>query len=365
MLKKVLIGVSIIIGLAIVTGAYGIYYFYPSADNVLTFIDENPEKSSILLIRNDRVLARQNPNKVMPLASTVKIILAIEYAEQSASDVLDPDEMVSLDTLEQFYVPNTDGGAHKRWLTSVKDEHSEDFDAGQMSIREIAKGMIKYSSNANTEWLLNKLGIKNVNNRLDSLGLENHTEIYNIVSALFVGKELFPNLNGEELQQKLRNLSSEEYVDATENIHQKLLADTVYKKTMGDLSMPIQKIWSDRLPASTVEDYVSIMEKINSRTYFSEESQAYLDEVMEYLLENPANREWLEHSGMKGGSTAFVLTKALYATDKKGNKTEMAYFLNNLSVLQQTRLQMSMNKFELKILTNEEFREKVSQELGE
>jgi hypothetical protein len=43
----------------------------------------------------------------------------------------------------------------------------------------------------------------------------------------------------------------------------------------------------------------------------------------------------------------------------------MAYFLNNLSVMQQTRLQMSMNKFELKVLTDEGFREKVSQELGE
>jgi D-alanyl-D-alanine carboxypeptidase len=66
---------------------------------------------------------------------------------------------------------------------------------------------------------------------------------------------------------------------------------------------------------------------------------------------------------MKGGSTAFVLTKALYATDKKGNRTEMAYFLNDLSLLENIRLQMSMNEFELKILANKEFREKVKAEL--
>ena len=137
----------------------------------------------------------------------------------------------------------------------------------------------------------------------------------------------------------------------------------MYKKDIGDLGMEIQKIWSDRLPSSTVEDYVSVMKKINSRNYFSENAQKYLDEVMEYILENPANKEWLEHSGMKGGSTAFVLTKALYATDKKGNRTEMAYFLNNLNVLEITRLQMSMNEFELKILTNKEFRGKVKKEL--
>jgi D-alanyl-D-alanine carboxypeptidase len=65
------------------------------------------------------------------------------------------------------------------------------------------------------------------------------------------------------------------------------------------------------------------------------------------------------HSGAKGGSTAFVLTKALYATDKKGDKTEMAYFFNDLSIIENTRLQMSMNEFEVKILSNNDFREKV------
>lgn len=359
MLKKILIGLGIIVGLVVLTGAFGVYYFLPSEDKVLNFIKTNPEKSSILLVRNDTIFASRNIDKVMPLASTVKIILAIEYAEQSANRQINPDELISLSDLDKFYVPNTDGGAHPSWLESIKDKISDD----KISIREISKGMIKFSSNANTEWLLNKLGIENVNNRLDSLGLKNHTEIYNIVSALFVGKELFKDLKGKDLQKKLIELNQSEYINTTKIIHQKLLIDTLYKKDIGDLGMEIQKIWSDKLPSSTVNDYVMVMKKINSRNYFSEKAQSYLDEVMEYILENPVNKEWLEHSGMKGGSTAFVLTKALYATDKKGNRTEMAYFLNNLSVLEMTRLQLSMNEFELKILTNNEFREKVKTEL--
>ena len=128
--------------------------------------------------------------------------------------------------------------------------------------------------------------------------------------------------------------------------------------------MDIQRIWSDNLPASTVEEYTRLMKKINSRNYFSPKTHEYLDEVMEFLLENPANRTWLAHAGMKGGSTAFVLTKALYATDKKGNKTELAYFLDDLGHLENTRLQGSMNQFELKILTSPTFREKVQSELS-
>ncbi len=359
MLRKVLIGLGIIVGLLVLMGAFGIYYVLPDENKILNFIKNNPDKSSMLLVRNDTVVASLNIEKVMPLASTVKIILAIEYAEQCAKGQLNSEELVLLSELEKFHVPNTDGGAHKSWLESIKGKVAD----GKIPIREVVKGMIKYSSNANTEWLLDRLGIENVNNRLDSLGLKNHTEIYYIVSALFVGKELFPDLKGKELQKKLTDVSQSEYIAATKKIHQKLLGDTLYKKNIGDFGMDRQKIWSDRLPSSTVEDYVSIMKKINSRSYFSENAQRYLDEVMEYVLENPANKEWLEHCGMKGGSTAFVLTKALYATDRKGNRTEMAYFLNNLSLLENIRLQMSMNEFELKTLANKEFREKVKTEL--
>jgi D-alanyl-D-alanine carboxypeptidase len=361
MLKKILIGLGIVVGFVIITGAFGVFYFLPNENTVLDFIKNNPDKSAILLARNDTIFAKQNEDKVMPLASTVKIIIAIEYAEQSAKGAIEPDRLVSLDELEKYYIPNTDGGAHPSWLKSIQGKIVDN----QISIREIAKGMIKFSSNANTEWLLNELGIEKVNNRIDSLGLKRHTKIYNIVSALYVGKELFPGLEGNELQKKLTELSQDEYIETTNIIHQKLFTDTLYKKDIGDLGMSIQKIWSDRLPSSTVEEYVSVMKKINSRTYFSEKSHKYLDEVMEYILENPANKEWLEHSGMKGGSTAFVLTKALYATDKKGNKTELAYFLNNLNTLEMTRLQMSMNEFELKILTNKEFRETIKTKLTE
>jgi D-alanyl-D-alanine carboxypeptidase len=359
MFKKILMGLGAVIGVVLLTGSLGVYYFLPSEDKILAFIQDNPDRTAILLIRNDTIFASVNKNKVMPLASTVKIILAIEYAQQSAKRLINPDQLVPLKDLEKFYIPNTDGGAHPAWLKSV----SSKIDNNQISIREIAKGMIKYSSSANTEWLLNKLGVAHVNNRLDSLGLKNHTRIYNIVSALFVGKELYPDLKGEELKMKLAGIRLDQYIQASNRIHQKLLKDTLYKKDMGDLSLDIQKIWSDNLPASTVEDYVSIMKKINSRTYFNEDTQKYLDEVMEYILENPANREWLEHSGMKGGSTAFVLTKSLYATDKKRNKTEMAYFFNDLAILEMTRLQMSMNEFELKILTNKDFREQVKNKL--
>lgn len=359
MLIKILIGLGILLGVAVLIAAIGMYYLSPNEEKVLDFIKNNPSKTSILLVRNDTVLAKHNADKVMPLASTVKIIIAIEYAAQAANGQINPDEKVNLEELDKFYVPNTDGEAHLSWLKSMREKVQNNH----ISIREIAKGMIAYSSNANTEWLSEKLGLDRINQRIDSLELKNHTPIYYIVSSLFVGKEAFPMLKGKALEEKLKALTPEQYIGFTREIHQKLLADTTYKREVGDMSMEIQKVWSDNLPSATVTDYIGVLKKINSRTYFDANTQAYLDEVMEFLLENPANQSWLEHAGMKGGSTAFVLTKALYATDKKGNKTELAYFINDLSILESIRIRLSMNEFELKVLTNENFRVKIASEL--
>lgn len=351
--------VGIIIGIVILFGVFAINYFKPNANLVLNFIKENQNRTAIKLVRNDSLIAERNPDKLMPLASTVKIILAIEYALQSSQGKINPQEEISIDELAKFYTPNTDGGAHPSWLKSVKNKITNN----RISISEIAKGMIRYSSNANTEWLGNRLGLDNINDRIDSLGVKNYTKFYNIVSALFVGKEKFPKLKGKELEGKLKTLSFEDYIETTNQIYTKLLTDSIYKKDIGYFRMNIQRIWSDNLPSSTVKDYVEIMKKINSKTYFDSKTQEYLDEVMEGFMESPTNRKWLKHAGMKGGSTAFVLTKASYATDKKGNTTELAYFFNDLKFVENIRLQESMNEFELKILTNQEFRDKIKTEL--
>ena len=359
MLKKIFIAIGIVLGLLTIIGTISYYYLKPNEQKVLDFIIDNPKTTAIKLIRNDTLIAEVNANKIMPLASTVKIILAIEYAIQASKGEINPEELISIDDLDKFYVSNTDGDAHPTWLKRVKGKIVKN----SISIREITKGMIVFSSNANTEWLSQKLGLQKINNRIDSLGIIDHTDIYYIVSALFVGKEKYPNLKEKELVDKLKALSLKEYIDATKIIHSKLLTDTAYKSDIGDLGMNIQRVWSDNLPSSTVSEYAELMRKINSKTYFDSITHQYLDEIMEGIMENPANKKWLKHSGMKGGSTLFVLTKALYATDKEGNKTELAYFFDGLGIIENLRIQGSMNKFELKILNNKEFRNKIKSEL--
>ncbi len=354
MIRKMVIGIFGIL-LMVVSGL--VWALFPSANKVLRHIENHPESSAFFLQVNQEPVARLNPDQMLPLASVVKIIIAIEYAEQAAAGEVDPDALIALSELEKYYVPKTDGGAHAAWLKN----YSGRIEDGKISLRRIAKGMIAFSSNANTEYLQQLLGIERINKRLELLGVSRHSDIYYLVSSMFVADEMVAESGGDtgDIPTRLGELSDVQYAAYIAQAHQKLVADATHKSSLINIGLKVQKVWSDRLPASTVQEYISIVEKINQRNYFDKQVQVYLHEVMETIMENPANRKWLAHSGQKGGSTATVLTKALYATLKEGDSIELAYFMNDLGITTMPRLSLSLNAFELKLLTDKQFREDV------
>lgn len=358
MLKKILIGLGILVFIFLIGIAWATYYFYPSAERVLNFIAEKPHKSAICLQHNGEIIVAQHADTIMPLASTVKIIVAIEFAYQVASGEIDTAEMIDTLLLDRFYIPNTDGGAHEKWLT---DLHKHQYiNQGKVSLMQVAKGMMHFSSNANTEFLMDKLGLNKINARLDSLGLTGHQPLYPVVSALFVcqnpkRKEYKTFLN------ELRSMTQSQYVSACYALHEKLKNDREFKKTFNptDVDSKVQEIWSMRLPGGSCNMYISIMEKLNSKDYFSPACYAVLSPLMEKLMYDKKYQTMLKHGGKKGGSTAYVLTEAIYATDNQNNTTEMVVMFNNLSQMENLKLQFSLNEFDLKILSDSNFRQQV------
>ena len=329
------------------------------ADMMLDFMSKNKKDFSIFLQKNDTTVAAYNESKLMPLASTVKILVAIEFAKQAAAHVIEVGDAVPLSDLSRYYVPNTDGGAHPAGLDYEKSQKHIFNDS--INLIDVARGMIIFSSNANTEYLMDLLGIDNIQNDIPMLGIKQHTTIFPMVASLFLYQNP-KNIPEKKLIKALTSLDEESYCRYAYDIHKALkYSDTVLQKFRPqDLTMPLQRVWSERLPASTTKDYVHIAKIINNRKFLSAEAYSILAMVLESVMENPANKKTFLHAGMKGGSTAWVLTKTLYATLKTGEKIEMAYFFNNLSPEQQDNLQSWMNSFELEVLTNEGFRQKLT-----
>ena len=334
-----------------------------TADSLLNFIKTNPERSSLYLKQNDTMLAHLNENNIMPLGSTVKILVAVEFAKQAANKIFDENDIVALNELDKYYLPNTDGGAHPNWIAyENKLGHIKN---DSVALINVARGMIIFSSNANTEFLMDLVGLDNITNNNEFLGIKKHTRIYPLVASLFMYQN--PKKKSEDYILKgISSLTEEQYCCYAYDMHKALKYDTVLKSKFRpqDLSMKMQKAWSDRLPSSTTKDYVGLCKILNNRKYLDSGTYVILAKVLETLMENPANRQWLLHAGTKGGSTAWVLTKALYATTKKNTRIELAYFFNNLTQKENGMLQSWMNSFELNILSNNRFRKKVGNVLN-
>ncbi len=328
------------------------------ADSFLLFVKANKAKASLYITNNDTVIAKLNEDKVMPLASTVKIMVAMEFAKQASAGVINENGYVALAELEKYYLPNTDGDAHPTWLAFEKENKHIKNDS--IKILDVARGMIMFSSNANTEFLCDLLGFDNVKNNIQLLGLKKHSAIYPIVSSLYMYQN--PKAVGEErILKAIKKMSEEQYSKNIFRIHNQLKYDSTFKLKFRpqDLTMTMQKLWSDRLPSSTTKEYNQIAKVLNNRKFFNEDAYAIIAEVLEFPMESKAFQNVFKHYGVKGGSTGFVLTHVIYCTKKDGTKMELCIFLNNLTEQEQQKMEQWLDPFEAQIIFNKKFREKL------
>ncbi len=330
-----------------------------NAENLLNFIKQNKSKAAFTLIENDSVLAKLNDNKWMPLASTVNILVAIEFSKQAAKNNISLYDMAAISEIERFYIPGNDGIAFKNWI--AYETQMGHIQNDSIQLLDVARGMMMYSCNSNTEFLMEILGLDNINKNIELLGLKKHTVIYPIAASLFMYQN--PKKTSEKkILKGIKNLSEEQYCRFIYDMHKALAYDTLLKTRyrQADFTKNLQKEWSDKLPASTTKDYARLCNIINNRTYFDDETYSILASILESFMENSANKKWLKHAGGKAGNTEWIITKALYGTTKTNKKIEMALFFNNLTLQENEMLQLFMNDFELSILSKDEFRKKVA-----
>jgi len=314
---------------------------------IIDFLKKNPTRSSICIIRNDEVIISAGEKRLMPLASTVKIMIALAYTNQVSKGLLVNTEMIDLDKIKNFYLPGTDAGAHNSWLNELNQK--ELIQNNSVPLDEVVKGMIKFSSNANAEYLLSKIKKENIEASITEAGIVNHTAIYPFVSSLIVSAK-HPGTTGQEL------------IDKSWEYHEKIKqCDDQVVKSFKTPDLKVQKTWSDHLPASTTKDYCVLMNAVNTGKLFDKKAGLHVREILEWP---PINKSLFTSFGIKGGSTAFIVTEALYATDASGNSMALAIFFNDLKDWERIIIDWTLSKFEIKFILNEKFRNKVRKELS-
>src|SRR5690625_6250788 len=79
--------------------------------------------------------------------------------------------------------------------------------------------MIQFSSNANTDYLIEILGLDNINQVPERLGIEDHDPLFPVVSSMYIPVQLMQdkNLTPQTLVITMDKLSDEEYRDRKEH----------------------------------------------------------------------------------------------------------------------------------------------------
>jgi D-alanyl-D-alanine carboxypeptidase len=360
--KKRLITYGAII---LVVGISIFYIFRDNPDYVLKHVKENPNTTSFYLAENGVELITYQADVVRPLASTVKMLIAVEYAMQIDEGILDKDSTVSLDELSRHYAKGTDGNAHVEWLKTMEREGK--IIENEVTLHDVAKGMVTYSSNANTDYLLNLLGAEAINERAISLGLTKHEEVYPIVSALLI-PEYRKNgtMDNKELISDLEAMQIDEYQELAMHLSTQLKEGIIKIEDYPfDLPLKVQKVWSDRLIGASANDYGKLLAVI-SNDHLPEKAAETARDLLEWPMQlNNGNQERFVHLGAKGGSTAFILNDAMYAETHNGDKFEIVIFTDDLNFLEGMLIRNNLNSFESKLLGSEEYRLKIQKELSD
>lgn len=359
--KRLIIYVPLALALVLVGLIYALLRDNPNY--VLKHLKENPQNSSFYLAENGEVAVAYESDIKRPLASTVKILIALEYAMQVEENKLQKDMLVSLDELSKFYLKNSDGGAHEAWLEAM--QQSNNIQNNQVTLHDVAKGMITYSSNANTDYLINLLGVEAINTRKNQLGLLQHDDVYPVVSALYISDAVQTgDMSEEELINELEAMSFDEYSTIAQQLSRKMQTGEfdLSEETL-ELSSKLQKVWSDRLIGASANDYGKLLQLISNDELPTGAAQTMRD-LMEWPMQlNEENKKHYLHVGSKGGSTMFVLNNAMYVEDLKGNQFEIVYLLNELNLLENFLIQKHRKSFEVKLINDIDFRKEVIQEL--
>ncbi|MER2127920.1 serine hydrolase [Solibacillus sp.] len=349
--------------LIISIAAYALYRDNP--DYVIKHLKENPQSSSLYLSENGEPIITYQSDVIRPLASTVKIIIALEYAMQVEENIVKKDQTVSLDELKRFYLKNSDGGGHEAWLNTMESDGK--IQNNEVSLHDVAKGMITYSSNANTDYLIHLLGMESINNRIDQLDLQQHEEVYPIVSALFISEHIpQTGMDEKELVNELNEMPIADYRSIAINLSEQMRTGELnLHDTTLDLSPALQRVWSDRLIGASANDYGKLL-AIIANDKLPNVAANTLRDIMEWPMQlNEDNHKRFTHIGSKGGSTLFVLNNAMYAENLNGDQYEIVYLTDELNFIKRLLLTNNRKSFESKLLNQKDYRLKVQKELSE
>lgn len=298
-----------------------------------------------------------NENVNFPIASLTQIIIALDYAKKVSTKEVDPEKIIQIEELDRFYIPKTDGNAHENWLVSLNNPT-------EVSLKQVAEGMVVYSSNANTDFLIYQLGIDSINKTLAELEFNAHDDIIPITPQLYLPVKLMgEGMSKDEAFKHIEELPRKEYEEAVIEVFDDWCISPPTKeiknKIFSNMSMPFQKMWTNKLAKSNTRDYIKLMARLNRETFYSKEVYHHFTPLLRYKIKIDPE---IKHYAQKAGATAYAISLVSYA-ETLSNHIELTYMMNDLNTVEQTMIRGTVERFQTDFMVDPDFRRKVREVL--
>lgn len=257
-----------------------------------------------------------NPAQAMPLASVVKIIHLVAYAQAVYDGRLDPTQPVLLSELEAYYLPSSDLGNHLQAIETLQAEGRVFGQPPAVRLEDVPRLMIEFSSNAATDYLQQLLGQAVLEQTILDLGLTTHT-----APCPFVGQFLAMGdreSNGLAIVNGFR-ADPAGYSLAVMALTNQFATDPDFRAAQSweereqRPTFATQFLFSQSLNSqASAGDYARLMERITLNEVGPWEMNVIVRRYLEWPTFFTVNQEKLAWLGYKGGSLPGILTGAFY-----------------------------------------------------
>lgn len=262
-----------------------------------------------------------NADQQMPLASIVKLIHLVAYAEAAGQGMLDPTSYVTVETLDQYYLPNYDLRAHPDALEELAAQGLILPGPDRVRLEDVPWMMIRYSSNAAMDYLHMLFGQETIEQTAVALELTSNTAPCTFLGQfLIMGNHTRAEINDE---QAIRDYAADAtaysrdvvlFADAFVQDETFRQAEILWHQETRRPRVRDQRLFSQLLNThGTAREYAALMARLAQNGLSNPESSFLARRYLEWPMIFEANQELFSNLGYKNGALPGVLNTAYYA----------------------------------------------------
>jgi D-alanyl-D-alanine carboxypeptidase len=269
-----------------------------------------------------------NADAAFPIASISKVLIFMAYAGRLEAGSIPLDETVAANTLDRYNLPRTDRGAHDLFMEQYP------ADTQMLPLWDVAVGMVKYSSNAASDYLLDRLAPLDWGSLFQTLSITGSTLPHSLtmIPLLMNNHE-----TGKAEQADLTALSisqGESYLDLYTTDPAWREQEIAYRAPRGSdfPDWATQAAILQRYTAlGTIRDYMRVLRAIYStESPLSETVRAMTRRAMRWTDNDYINANYTEYGSKLGFYSGGTLTLIAYGHPVDGEAVISATFFRNI-----------------------------------